>query len=99
MPRITEISKRRFAVPAAVLEVILGMAALMSTITRRGGRLFSHWDSPFISWLESNGYNVDYCTDLDIHQNESGFLQNYNLLLSVGHDEYWSRDMRWNVRD
>ena len=60
---------------------------------------FSHWDAPFISWLESNGYKVDYSTDLDIHKNENGFLQNYSLLLSVGHDEYWSRQMRSNVDD
>jgi len=55
---------------------------------------FAHWDSPFISWLESNGYNVDYCTDLDVHQQGTDFLKNYRLLVSVGHDEYWSDNMR-----
>ena len=60
---------------------------------------FSHWDAPFISWLESNGYQADYCTDLDIHENADDFLQNYSLLLSVGHDEYWSEEMRTNVED
>jgi hypothetical protein len=58
---------------------------------------FLHWDAPFISWLESNGYNVDYCTDLDIHENKDDFLKNYNLLLSVGHDEYWSAEKRSNL--
>jgi hypothetical protein len=58
---------------------------------------FAHWDVPFISWLERNGYSVDYCTDLDIHENPGDFLSNYKLLLSVGHDEYWSPEMRAKV--
>jgi Carboxypeptidase regulatory-like domain len=58
---------------------------------------FAHWDVPFISWLEKNGYSADYCTDLDIHENPGNLLANYRLLLSVGHDEYWSAHMRANV--
>ena len=58
---------------------------------------FGHWDVPFIGWLEKHGYSVDYCTDLDIHENPGDFLANYHLLLSIGHDEYWSADMRANV--
>jgi N,N-dimethylformamidase beta subunit-like, C-terminal len=57
-------------------------------------QVFEHWDARFINWLESNGYNVDYCTDLDIHYNENNFLSNYHLILTVGHDEYWSAEMR-----
>ena len=58
---------------------------------------FAHWDAPFVRWLESNGYGVDYCTDLDIHEAENEWLDCYRLLLSVGHDEYWSEPMRRNV--
>jgi hypothetical protein len=58
---------------------------------------FAHWDAKFISWLEGNGYDVDYCTDLDIHQDNGSFLQKYQLLLSVGQDEYWSESMRSNA--
>jgi hypothetical protein len=58
---------------------------------------FAHWDAKFISWLEKNGYWADYCTDLDIHENPGNFLADYRLLLSVGHDEYWSEDMRVRV--
>jgi hypothetical protein len=60
-------------------------------------QILPHWGQPFICWLESNGYKVDYCTDLDIHQNANDFLSKYRLLLSVGHDEYWSEPMRNNV--
>src|SRR5207249_1659914 len=54
---------------------------------------FTHWDPPFIAWVESHGYRVDYCTDLDLHEDPS-LLAPYRLLLSVGHDEYWSDAMR-----
>jgi hypothetical protein len=30
---------------------------------------FGHRDSPFISWIEHTFYSVNYCTDLDIHEN------------------------------
>ena len=54
---------------------------------------FAHWDAPLIGWLERAGYDVDYCTDLDLHE-DAGLLTPYALLLSVGHDEYWSETMR-----
>jgi hypothetical protein len=57
---------------------------------------FAHWDAPFIRWMEANGYAADYCTDLDLHE-DSCRLESYSLLLSVGHDEYWSQEMRSNV--
>jgi hypothetical protein len=58
---------------------------------------FWHWDVPFIRWLERRRFEIDYCTDLDIHENEGSLLNRYRLLLSVGHDEYWSEAMRRNV--
>jgi len=57
---------------------------------------FTHWDAGFIAWLEANGYMVDYCTDVDIHA-DLNFIRHYQLLLSVGHDEYWSDGMRTHV--
>jgi hypothetical protein len=57
---------------------------------------FQKWDVPLISWLEANGIEVDYCTDLDL-QREERLLEPYQLLLSVGHDEYWSDEMRERV--
>ena len=35
----------------------------------RGSRrqTFAHWDAPFVTWLESRGYQVSYCTDFDLH--------------------------------
>lgn len=58
---------------------------------------FAHWDAPMIAWLERRSHQVDYCTDLDI-QLEPGMLEPYRLLLSVGHDEYWSAEVRSAVQ-
>ncbi|RJQ75895.1 N,N-dimethylformamidase beta subunit family domain-containing protein [Amycolatopsis panacis] len=62
---------------------------------RRPGHIedVAYWDAPFIAWLERSGYQVDFCTDLDLHA-DPGLLSSYRLLLSVGHDEYWTERMR-----
>jgi hypothetical protein len=57
---------------------------------------FAHWDAPFVAWLEGSGYRLDYCTDLDLHD-DPDLLAPYALLLSTGHDEYWSGKMRDHV--
>jgi hypothetical protein len=54
---------------------------------------FVHWDAPFVAWLERRGVAVDYCTDLDLHR-DPGLLTPYRLLVSAGHDEYWTTAMR-----
>jgi len=54
---------------------------------------FAHWDARFIAWLARSGYAADFCTDLDIHA-DPGLLRGYDLLVSAGHDEYWSEATR-----
>ncbi len=57
---------------------------------------FAHWDARFIGWLCKNGYEPEFCTDLDIHA-DPALCAHYRLLLSAGHDEYWSEAMRDGV--
>jgi hypothetical protein len=59
---------------------------------------FAHWDARFIGWLARNGYAPEFCTDLDIHADPE-LPYRYRLLVSVGHDEYWSEPMRDAVED
>lgn len=49
-----------------------------------------------IRWLERNGYDVAYVTGVDVGPGNVN-LTNYNMYLSVGHDEYWSGDQRAHV--
>jgi N,N-dimethylformamidase beta subunit-like, C-terminal len=46
-----------------------------------------------LRWLEHEGYNVTYITDVDTHE-DVGRLRRGKGFLSVGHDEYWSEEMR-----
>ncbi len=57
---------------------------------------FERWELPFVKWAEANGYALDYAvnSDLEFHPE---ILQHYKLVLSVGHDEYWSSPMRDNL--
>ena len=54
---------------------------------------FNTWERPFVEWAERAGYKLDYCvnSDLEFHPE---LLDAYKLVLSVGHDEYWSTPMR-----
>lgn len=54
---------------------------------------FGSWELPFVRWAEQNGYALDYAanSDLEFHPE---ILGHYRLVLSVGHDEYWSSPMR-----
>ena len=51
------------------------------------------WDLPLIRFLEREGYDVAYTTDLDTHR-EPWRLIGHPLVIASGHDEYWSREMR-----
>jgi len=58
-----------------------------------GAGAFFDWDFPMIRWLEREGYDVTYVTDVDAHA-DTRYLPGRRVLLSVGHDEYWSKEMR-----
>lgn len=50
------------------------------------------WEFPLSYWLEKEGYDVTYSSNLDL-QLDPGILARSKVFLSVGHDEYWSRKM------
>ncbi len=58
--------------------------------------MFDDREMRLMQWLQHEGLHVDSCSSVDLHADPS-LLSNYNLLLSVGHDEYWSKEMRDNV--
>lgn len=53
-----------------------------------------NWERRFVQWAEANGFQLDYAvnSDLEFHPD---VLDGYALLVSMGHDEYWS----WAMRD
>jgi len=62
-----------------------------------GSGEFFLWEFPFVFWLESLGYDVTYISNADTHRDARGLLRGRGFL-SVGHDEYWSREMYENMR-
>lgn len=59
---------------------------------RDGGGQFLEWEIDFVRFLEREGYDVTYTTDLDTHAHGERLLRSRGFL-SVGHDEYWSQAM------
>jgi N,N-dimethylformamidase beta subunit-like protein len=57
---------------------------------------FGTWEMPFVAWAENNNIALEYAvnSDLEFHPE---ILKAYKLVLSVGHDEYWSSPMRDNL--
>ncbi|MDO9174185.1 MAG: hypothetical protein Q7V62_05225, partial [Actinomycetota bacterium] len=54
------------------------------------------WEQPFLEWAEGRGYGIDVCTNADLQEHPE-LLVGKRLVLSVGHDEYWSGPMRDTV--
>ena len=51
-----------------------------------------------LRWLERNGYDVTYITNIDLHENGNQ-LTSHSAFLSVGHNEYWSMNMHDAVQN
>ncbi len=59
------------------------------------GALFS-WEINMVRFLEREGYDISYTTNLEVDGNPN-LLSAFKAFLSVGHDEYWTWKMRKNV--
>jgi hypothetical protein len=53
-------------------------------------------DFDMVRWLEHQGYDVTYITDVDTHEDVNRLLRAKGFL-SGGHDEYWSEAMKSHV--
>lgn len=56
----------------------------------------SGWDYNMVRWLEKNGYDISYSTNIDTHTSPNK-LKNHKIFISQGHDEYWTKEMRDHV--
>jgi hypothetical protein len=56
------------------------------------------WEYNMVRWLERQGYDVTYSTNIDMHR-DGHWWKRHKAWLSVGHDEYWSREMRSHVEE
>lgn len=58
-----------------------------------GSAGWPNWEEPFVRWAERENYEFDMATNADLEDHPE-LLSGTNLVLSVGHDEYWSKGMR-----
>lgn len=58
-----------------------------------GDAFWASYERGFVSWAEREGYEFDYLTQHDLHFDPEA-LDGYETLLIVGHDEYWTWEMR-----
>jgi len=56
---------------------------------------FNHWEYYYVVWVEQfarkHNLKIDYATNHDFYKDPS-FADGYTLLVSLGHDEYWSQE-------
>ena len=63
-----------------------------------GAGNFMLWDYPMIRWMESQGYDITYITDVDLEDNPN-VLSGHRVFVNTGHDEYYSDNMRANIQN
>jgi len=59
---------------------------------------FWHWDAPFLTWARQAGYDFDVAFDTQLDR-EPELLASYQVLVTAGHDEYWTAAGRRIVAD
>ncbi len=72
-----------------------GLPSDLNPFTNGSGE-FLLWEFPLAFWLEKEGYDVTYISNIDTHEDPTALLQ-VKGFLSVGHDEYWTRQMYHHV--
>lgn len=63
----------------------------------QGSGEFLLWEFPLAFWMEQHGYDVTYCSNVDAHADPKSLLR-AKTFLSIGHDEYWSREQFDHVK-
>ena len=58
-----------------------------------GAGEFFRWEYNFVRWAESMGFDMTYTTNVDVSLRGQALAQ-HRLFVSLGHDEYWTKQQR-----
>jgi len=58
----------------------------------RGAGQFFNWEYNFVRWIERSGYDVKYCTNIDVHEHSDRLLAAKGVL-SIATDQNYSKEM------
>lgn len=56
---------------------------------------FDLWERDFVNWMQANGRSYEVATDVDLE--DPTLLSNYNVVVLIGHSEYWTSAARQNL--
>jgi hypothetical protein len=65
-------------------------------IQDHGSGQLLEFEADAIHWMERQGYDLSYISDVDLHEQPAQLLD-HRAYLSFGHDEYWTKEMRDGV--
>lgn len=54
---------------------------------------WASFERHFVTWAEAEGYQLDIISQIDLHYRPH-LIEGYSCIALVGHDEYWSWEMR-----
>ncbi len=93
MPRLVNLEKRGFGQKSwAGADPAWSRDHGQSPYDGSAGYL-NKWEHAFVRWAEPAGYAFDYLTDYDLDADPAA-LAAYDVVLLVGHSEYWSGPQR-----
>jgi len=58
-----------------------------------GAQVMTSWELSLVRFLERDGYDVSYVTDVDVDR-DPAVLTRHRVAITAGHGEYWSKGIR-----
>ena len=73
-------------------------ATRYDSISPNGQDFFFYAEFPMIEFLEKNGYDVSYVSQIDVAQpGAASMIEQHKALINVGHSEYWDAGGMANI--
>lgn len=94
-PRLVTLRKRGFEERPFAIDTKWARTHAWSPYDGSAG-FVNKWEHAFVRWAEAEGIEFDYLTDYDLDA-EQDVLDTYDVVLLVGHSEYWSGPQRDQV--
>ena len=73
-------------------------ATRYDSISPNGQDFFFYAEFPMIQFLEKNGYDISYASQMDVAQpGAASMIEQHKMLMNTGHSEYWDASDMGNI--